>query len=469
MNRLTRGLAVAILAICAFLAFSAPERSLGAVQVVTPQSDALDLEIRKGNLVRLDHPVTAVFVADTSVADVQIKSPRLVYVFGKSAGETTLFAVDDNEVVVANFVVRVSHGLGSLRAAIEELAPDDRVQVHSIHRSLVLEGTVKSAARAEEVRALAARFISEGETVINRLSVDAPNQVNLRVRIAEVSRSVVKELGVNWDAAVTDGSFLFGIATGNPVISGNAFLTRNNNTNSLFGGVTNGNVDLNGLVDALNDEGLLTVLAEPNLTAMSGESASFLAGGEFPIPVPQDDNTITITFKKFGVQLAFTPVLLDGERISLRVAPEVSQLSASGAITINNFVIPALTTRQAETTVELASGQSFAIAGLLQDNINHSLQKLPGLGDLPVLGALFRSDNFQRDESELVIIVTPYLVRPVSHDQLATPLDGLSTPNDVERILEGRSYGRPSDSYADFEEGSSDGGQLNGPAGFMMD
>lgn len=469
MIRLTRGLGVATLAICAFLAFSAPGRSLGAVHVITPQSDALDLEMRKGDLVRLDHPVSAVFVADPSVADVQIKSPRLIYVFGKSVGETTLYAVDDKEAVVANFIVRVNHGLGRLRAAIKALAPEDPVQVHSIDRSLVLEGTVSTAARAEEVRALAARFISEGETVINRIAVDAPNQVNLRVRIAEVSRSAVKELGVNWDATLTNSSFLFGIATGNPVVAGSTFLTRNNGTNSIFGNVTSGTVDLNGLVDALNEEGLLTVLAEPNLTAMSGESASFLAGGEFPIPVPQDNNTITIEFKKFGVQLSFTPVLLSGGRISLRVAPEVSQLSASGSVTINNFVIPALTTRQAETTVELASGQSFAIAGLLQDNINHNLSKLPGLGDLPVLGSLFRSDSFQRDESELVIIVTPYLVRPVSHEQMASPLDGLSTPNDVERILEGRSYGRPSEAYADFNKSDSEGGRLNGPAGFMMD
>jgi pilus assembly protein CpaC len=430
------------------------------VSFIAPGDRALDLEIDKGMLVRLDRAATTVFIANPKIADIQVKSPRLIYIFGTAVGETTLFAVDGQENVLANLVVRVTHNLGGLRRAIEALDPGSDVKVFSVDRNLVLDGIVDSPVRAENLRQLAARFAAQG-AVINRLRVDAPNQVNLRVRVAEVSRSVVKQFGINWDAVLSGGSFLFGLATGNPVLAAGSFLTRENGVNNVFAG----GGDLNVLVDALADEGLLNVLAEPNLTALSGETASFLAGGEFPIPVPGANNSVTIEFKKFGVRLAFTPVILDNGNISLEVSPEVSQLTATGAVTIDNFFIPALTTRQAHTTVELASGQSFAIAGLLQNNLNHDQSKFPGLGDLPVLGALFRSDRFQRDETELVIIITPYLVRPVSNRRLAGPGEGLTPANDVERILLGRNYGNKTGT-------DSSGGadvHLTGPAGFIVE
>jgi pilus assembly protein CpaC len=214
---------------------------------------------------------------------------------------------------------------------------------------------------------------------------------------------------------------------------------------------------------------VLSILAEPNLTALSGETASFLAGGEFPIPVPQEDGKVTIEFKDFGVQLAFTPVVLDRGRISLHVGPEVSELTTTGAVSINGFVIPALTTRRAETTVELGSGQSFAIAGLLKNNVDHDVSKFPGLGDLPVLGSLFRSDSFRNDETELVIIVTPYLVRPVSDPGMAVPTDGLNPPNDAERIFLGQIDGEPSTADQGNAETGMDDQQLAGSVGFMLD
>lgn len=435
------------------------------VDFIAPGDSALDLEIHKGMLVRLDQAATAVFVANPAIADIQVKSPRLIYVFGAAVGETTLFAVDGEENVLANIVVRVTHNLAGLRRAIEALDPGSDVSVFSVDRNLVLDGIVNSPVRAENLRQLAARFAADG-AVINRLRVDAPNQVNLRVRVAEVSRSVVKQFGINWDAVLSGGGFLFGLATGNPVLAAGNFLTRENGTNNVFaGGPIGDNLDVNVLVDALADEGLLNVLAEPNLTALSGESASFLAGGEFPIPVPGANDSVTIEFKKFGVHLDFTPLILDNGRISLAVAPEVSQLTATGAVNINNFVIPALTTRQARTTVELASGQSFAIAGLLQNNLNHDQSKFPGLGDLPVLGSLFRSDRFQRDETELVILITPYLVRPVSNNRLAGPGEGLTPANDVERILMGRNYGDKTG--ADTPKNNNV--HLSGPAGFIVE
>jgi pilus assembly protein CpaC len=219
------------------------------------------------------------------------------------------------------------------------------------------------------------------------------------------------------------------------------FIVRNDGTDSLIASLNTTHFAIDSVVDALADEGLLTVLAEPNLTALSGEHADFLAGGEFPIPVSQENDTITIEFKRFGVFLSFMPVVLDSGRISLRVAPEVSQLSSAGAVTLNGFVIPALTTRKAVTTVELGSGQSFAIAGLIQNDVTQSLQKFPGIGDVPVLGQLFRSDNFQRNETELAIIVTPYLVRPSAPQQLVDPTLGVEPPNDEDRYVYGRNYG----------------------------
>jgi pilus assembly protein CpaC len=271
----------------------------------------------------------------------------------------------------------------------------------------------------------------------------SPSQVQLRVRVAEVSRNVLKQFGINWNALFSTGKFLFGIATANPIIVGTSLLASTRPTDSIFGSFNSGSLDINGLIDALDDNGLITVLAEPNLTAVSGKPATFLAGGEFPIIVPDSDGRVTIEFKQFGVSLGFTPTILSENRISLHVKPEVSQLSTAGAIRIDNFTIPSLTTRRAETTVELGNGQSFAIAGLLQNNIRHDIDKFPGLGDLPVLGTLFRSDRFQRDETELVIIVTPYIVRPVSSQKLALPTDGMVPPTDEDRILHGRLY-RPS-------------------------
>jgi pilus assembly protein CpaC len=328
---------------------------------------------------------------------------------------------------------------------------------------------------AENVRALAARLAGK-DNIINRMAVRGPNQVNLRVRIAEVQRSVLKQIGVNWDALVSAGSFSFGLATGNPAIGAGlgGFGTRNfpalgtGNVDSIVGGLRTNRLNINSVIDALENEGLVTVLAEPNLTAVSGETASFLAGGEFPIPIAQQNNTITVQFKKFGVSLAFTPTLLNDGQISLKVRPEVSQLSTNGEVRFSGFAIPAITTRRAETTVELGSGQSFAIAGLLQNDINHSVRRLPGLGDLPILGALFRSDAFQRNESELVIIVTPYVVRPTSETAMSTPTDGLTMPSDVERLKTAPLYVNKPVAEAPAVRGT-EGRRLVGPAGFNLE
>ena len=431
-----------------------------ALEIIGTGDTPLELQLNKGRLVRLEQPVSSIFVADAEVADVQAKSPRLVYVFGKKVGETTLFAVDQNENVVVSERVVVRHNLSGLRDALRAVAPDEQVRVDSIDSSLVLRGAVDSAETAENVRRVAARFAGEDDELINYMKVKGPNQINLRVRIAEVSRDLLKSFGVNWDLAAAGGDFLFGFARSAAAPPLGSFISQFN--------VDSDDVDLNVLIDALAQEGLVTVLAEPNLTAMSGETAEFLAGGEFPIPVAQDEDSITIEFKEFGVALDFTPTLLKGSRISLKVAPEVSELDFNNAITLERATIPALTTRRASTTVELGSGQSFAIAGLLKNTTTHTIDRMPGLGDLPILGALFRSDSFQKGETELVIIVTPYTVRPVSERRLAQPTDGLIPPNDAERILFGRQYGRMTAARLETDKRLA-GQQLSGPVGFMME
>jgi pilus assembly protein CpaC len=379
----------------------------------------LSVELKKGRLLRLKQQIATIFVADPGIADIQVKSPTLIYVFGKRAGETTLFAVDKDDRVVLNLTVQVRHNLSTLNSTLRGLMPGNHVKVRTVGSSIVLSGTVATAREAEDATRLAAQFVPKPELVINRLQIGGPTQVNLRVRIVEISRNVVRDLGINWDTASAIGSnIVLGIATGGATFVGNTFtpsaniLTRRNGTNSGILAYRGDRHTINGVLDLLQTQGLVKTLAEPNLTAISGETASFLAGGEFPVPVPQDGGVITVSYKKFGVGLSFTPTIVGPNRINLKVQPEVSQLSNAGSIQIQGINVPSLTTRRASTTVELASGQSFAIAGLLQNNYTKDLSKVPGIGDLPVLGKLFTSENYRKDETELVIIVTPYVVRP---------------------------------------------------------
>ena len=430
-------------------------------------SGTLSIHVNKGNLIRLDRPASTVFVANPEIADIDVKSPTLVYVFGRAPGETTLFAVDANERVVLDQSVVVTRDLSRLNDFLRGIAPDSTISAHSVADGIVLTGAVADVVSAANAERLARQFLPEDGLLINQIQVNGPNQVNLRVRVAEVSRSTLKRFGLNLDFLQTAGDIVFGIASGNVTRAAGSFVTRNNGSFNAFGGINGNSGDLNVLIDALDNEGLISILAEPNLTAMSGETASFLAGGEFPIPVPQKDGNLTIEFKKFGVALSFTPTVLSGNRISMRVKPEVSALSSVGAITMQQIQIPALSTRRAETSVELASGQSFAIAGLLQSTSNNDIRKFPGLGDVPILGALFRSTEFQRRETELVIIVTPYIVRPVSV-ALAAPTDGLVQPSDTQRFLDGDIYRQQPSAGRSVPVGGT-GEHLVGPVGFELE
>ncbi len=437
-------------------------------------SEQLNVEVGKGQVIRLPRPAATVFVADPDIADVQAQSPSIIYVFGKRAGNTSMFAVDEADNLLLRSSVQVDHNLAGLRDAIDRLIPSNTVDVSSVDGSIVLDGKVDSPTDAQELRELASRYLGEDETLLNRTRVGAPTQVHLRVRVAEVSREVIKEFGINWETLFNSGNFTFGFASGRDLVSDGANIFRSpanaggNAPGIGFGNYASGSASVSTAIDALAEEGLVTVLAEPNLTALSGETASFLAGGEFPIPVASDDNEIEIEFKEFGISLAFTPTVLSRNRISLRVRPEVSELSDNGAITIGGLTIPALATRRAETTVELGSGQSFAVGGLLSNDVQNTVSKFPGLGDLPILGTLFRSQRFQTNETELVIMVTPYLVTPVDEPVLASPVDGYEAPSDIERILEGRLH------HARLQPGrgapQGPGKQrLVGPIGFALD
>jgi len=429
----------------------------------------ITLEVNKGTLVRLSGPAATVFVANPEIADVQVKSPTLVYISAKAPGETVIYAVDASDSVLMNASILVEHDISRLRSSLQQLAPGEQVSAASVDGNLVLSGVVSDAGKADKVRALAASVAGEakGSQVINRMTVATPNQVNLQVRIAEVQVNKLNDIGVNWQKIGSELSFM----TNNPVtIMGEL-------TNTLRVGHLGGEA-VRATIDALTQEGFITDLAEPNLTAMSGQTASFLAGGEFPVPINGSSAatggfpTITVEFKSFGVSLAFTPTVIDAQHLNLRVRPEVSQLSTVGAVSVPltataSVTIPALTVRRAETSIELGSGETFALAGLLQQTSQQLVSKVPWIGDVPVLGALFRSDRFQRGETDLVVIVTPYLVQP-SQTRLAAPTDGLRFPNDAQRVLLSNKFrqGPPGPGPGPLNAG---GRGLIGPGGFRLD
>jgi pilus assembly protein CpaC len=418
-------------------------------------SETLNLGSGTGTLVRLPAPMSDVFVANDAVADVQVRSNRQLYIFGKGRGETTVYATGANGKVVYAANVRVGNNLGSVDEMLRLAMPEASVRATPMNNLVLLTGTVASPRDVEEAQRLVQAYVGEGTQVVSRLRSATPLQVNLKVRIAEVNRSLLKSVGINL-LANTGGDFRIGVAKGQGIWLPAPGSTEDDESDagsvirSPIGSTISGVGSLFGLdivssLDLAETDGLVNTLAEPNLTALSGETASFLAGGEFPVPVSQSLGSISVEYKQYGVGLAFTPIVLADGRISMRVRPEVSELSAEGSIKLNGFDVPALVTRRAETTVELGSGQSFMLAGLLRNNTTNNIDKAPFLGDLPIIGTLFRSSSFRRQETELVIIVTPYLVRPVS-GRLALPTDGYRAPADGTRVWEGQAWqsqGRP--------------------------
>lgn len=455
-HRRVRAVLAALLLQPAF--FAMPVQSF---ELVSPTPDrTVDMPVGSGQLIRVDREFSSLFVANPDVADVEVKSPRLLYLTGVGVGETTLFAVDDNDEVLMSAVIRVTHNINALQQGINQVAPGQRITANTVDQSLVITGTVGTPDQAADVMQVANQFVDNPAQVVNRMNVAAPTQVNLQVRIAEVNRNVDRQLGIRWGAMgiSANGNAQWGLAGGG-LPNGGAGLGGGGFNASLGYMSPQFNVDV--LLQALSEEGMITVLAEPNLTARSGESANFLAGGEFPYTTTSQNGTNT-EFKDFGIGLTFTPTVIDGNRISLTVATQVSELDFS-----HNADVPSLVSRRAETTVDLASGQSFAIAGLMQNSTAQRASRMPGVNNLPVIGALFRSTGFRRGQTELVIIVTPVVVQPTTARQVRTPIDSFVPPNDFERILLGRFQG---DTRATSQVRSRIGSRrLYGPSGFVFE
>lgn len=399
-----------------------------------------------GRVLSLGAPAASVFAADPKVVEVRPASPSSLFVFGVATGRTTIAALSSSGAPIAQWDVIVrpsSFAANEARSGANRLVPGAGITTETRPNGFAMSGEVATPADAERASRLARAYLAEKGVLDNRLAVSTPTQVNLRVRIIEMSRSLTRELGINWQALGNLGRYgSVGLATVNALADLAPSASRIAGRYAKANGAGGFGTDINAAIDALNQDQLIRTLAEPNLTALSGETASFLVGGEFPIPVAQSssNNSITVEFKQYGISLSFVPTVTSADRIVLHVRPEVSQLSNQGAVQLgggnNSITIPAITVRRADTTVELGSGQSFAIAGLLSDSQKLTGLGLPFLGDIPILGALFRSDSFQQNQTELVIVVTPYIVRPVSNiATIASPDDGWRIPNDLERIL----------------------------------
>jgi len=395
--------------------------TIRSMPAMTASRGQLDIKVGQGNMLTFTQPVETVLVANPNVLDVEMVSARSAYIYGVSTGTTNLFALTSADQVLTAATVRVSQDEAAARREAARVAATTGGQIGYIQDRPVTTGMASDLGGAMKLDALAQQLqVSPGRTgggeggaaegAMNLNTISASQQVGIRVRFAEVSRTAIKNLGINWRALFNIGNFNFGIVSGAfppGVVPGFVTLP---GTGSF--GYHSSEASVDAVLDALQQEGLVNILAEPTLTAVSGKTANFLAGGEFPIPVPQGNETISIEYKQFGVSLAFTPTVLPGDRIGVRVQPEVSQLSEAGALQESGFSIPALTVRRADTTIELASGQTFAMAGLFQRNISNSADQIPLLGDLPILGKLFQSSQYQRNETELVILITPYLMKP---------------------------------------------------------
>lgn len=438
----------------------------------SPKAEALEIEVKKGRIINLSRPAAHVFIADPTIADIDVRSQNYIYVYGITTGETTLHALDaDNRTIISD-TITVTPNLGNFEKSIRRLVPQARnLSLESVGNGVIIKGEVDNPRDAENIVNLASNILQDGQSLVNMLEVKGSDQVMLRVRVAEVARSEIKNFGISMQNLFTKGTLSFGLFTGRDFLNAANVLGLSDGNTVRFQAQP-GDFSIDGVIDALENEGLVKTLAEPTLTAKSGESASFLAGGEFPIPVPQEGGAVTIEYREFGVSLDFTPTVLSNDKISLQVSPEVSSLTAS-SVTLNSITVPGLSTRSVSTTVELGSGQSFSIAGLIRNDVSNSIDKFPWLGDMPVLGTLFRSNNFRRDETELVIIVTPYLVRGVDNpDDLLTPTEGYEIPNDFERVFLGKLYNtseRAGRRNNELSEGAIAVRKLNGRPGYILE
>ncbi|MEX0646103.1 MAG: type II and III secretion system protein family protein [Parvularculaceae bacterium] len=442
----------------------------------TQVSKSIVLPLNKAAIVELPRPAADVLVSQPTIVDAVVKSPRRVYLLGLAVGQANAFFFDSSGRQILNLEIQVERDLDALTDLISRLMPDTRISAEAVNDNVILRGSVQNSSEAANAADIAARFVGDAAKVITLVTVRQREQVMLKVRIVEMQRQLIKQLGVSSSGTVTLNNAILTLASANAVSAAGGFTSEGAITG--IGANDRGDLDVN--FQALESTGLVRVLAEPNLTAVSGESAKFLAGGEFPVPVGQDDDGITIEFKEFGVGLGFTPVVLDKGRISLKIQTEVSEITTDNAflvpgafivdpntgnvISTGNLTIPGLSVRRANTTVEIGSGSSLVMAGLLQEDMRQTIEGVPGLKDAPVLGQLFRSRDFTNNETELVIIVTPYLVDPTHPSKLVDPVEGFVPASDLQTILLGQMVATYGLAGSGVREKT-----LQGPLGFILD
>ncbi|WP_425410890.1 type II and III secretion system protein family protein [Hyphococcus sp.] len=437
-------------------------------------SRSIILPLNKAAIVELPRDAADVLVSQPTVVDAVVRSPRRVYLLGLTTGHTNAYFFDGRGRQILNLEIQVERDMDALSELFERIMPDARIEVESVNDNVVLRGLAQSASEAANASDLAGRFVGNPEQVINLISIRDPDQVMLKVRVVEMQRQLLKQLGVSVSGSVPISNSAFTFAAANSVATNGGIGLGGSRPNP--GGTLQ---DLQASFQAFESNGLVRVLAEPNLTAISGESARFLAGGEFPVPVGQDDGVISIEFKEFGVGLGFTPLVLSKGRINLKVSTEVSEITTENAffvpgvttvddsgnlITTAGLSIPGLSVRRANTVVELPSGGSLVMAGMLQEDMRSTVEGVPGVKDVPVLGQLFRSRNYTNNETELVIIVTPYLVTPTHESNLLDPSEGFVAASDAQTILFGKIVSTYGLAGAGVKESS-----LQGPMGFILD
>jgi len=415
----------------------------------------LSLGIGKSIVIDLPREIKDVLVADPKIANAVVRSTQRAYIIGAAVGQTNIVFFDSTGAQIAAYDIAVKRDLNGVRAALKQSLPNSDVQVEGVGDGVVLSGTAASPIEAQQAADIAARLVGGNEKVVNSIAVRGRDQVMLKVTVAEVTRSIIKQLGIDLTANLNYGTAVVRFDNSNPLTALGRPLVASNGTTTNFGS------SVSATLRAMESAGVVRTLAEPNLTAISGESATFIAGGEFPVPAGYSCDPVTrvcttqISFKKFGISLNFTPVVMTEGRISLRVMTEVSELSNDNSITLtqalggnstNSLVIPSIKTRRAETTLEIPSGGSMAMAGLIAEQTKQAINGLPGLSQLPVLGTLFRSRDYVNNQTELMVLVTPYVVRAVAQKDLSRPDDGFAASSDPQADLLGsinRIYGVP--------------------------
>jgi pilus assembly protein CpaC len=417
----------------------------------------LALGIGKSIVVDLPRDIKDVLVADPKIANAVVRSAQRAYIIGAAVGQTNIVFFDAAGQQIAAYDIAVKRDLNGIRAALKQTMPNSDIQIDGLGDGVMLSGSVSSPIEAQQAGDLAARLVGGTDKVVNSIAIRGRDQVMLKVTVAEVSRTLIKQLGIDLTANLNYGTSVVNFTNSNPFtalgrsLAGNAIATG-------FGNATSAGVpSVQATIRAMESAGVIRTLAEPNLTAISGESATFIAGGEFPVPAGYSCDPVThvcntqISFKKFGISLNFTPVVLAEGRISLRVMTEVSELSNDNSFTLvqsqgNALTVPSIRTRRAETTLEIPSGGAMAMAGLIQEQTKQAINGLPGLSQLPILGTLFRSRDFVNNQTELMVLVTPFIVRAVAQKDLSRPDDGFANSSDPQADLLGsinRIYGVP--------------------------